>query len=91
MLTYIKRVCEKAATLSSMDVDIDDKEIAMALLNGLPPRFGTSITALDAIGDEDDSFTFDKVKSRLLEEEKPAALRTGSNNLSRPSAFVQTF
>ncbi len=49
-----------ASVLQSMGVIIDDKEMAMAVLNGLPPRFGTIITALDAIGDDDPSFTFDK-------------------------------
>ncbi len=38
-----------------MELTIDDKEMAMAVLNGLPPRFGTIITALDAIGDDDPS------------------------------------
>ncbi len=45
-----------ASVLKSMEVTIDDKEMAMAVLNGLPPRFGTIITALDAIGDDDPSF-----------------------------------
>lgn len=90
MLTYINRVREKASTLQSMDVEIDDKELAMAVLNGLPPRFGTIITALDAIGDEDESFTFDKVKSRLLQEEKRASLRSTADTVARPSALVQT-
>ncbi len=53
-----------ASVLQSMEVTIDDKEMAMAVLNGLPRRFGTIITALDAIGDDDPSFTFDKVRSR---------------------------
>ncbi len=50
MLVYIIRVRKMASTLQSMDVTIDDKEMAMAVLNGLPPRFETIITALDAIG-----------------------------------------
>ncbi len=67
---FIHCVRQMASVLQSMDVTIDDKEMAMAVLNGLPPRFGTIITALDAIGDDDPSFTFDKVRSRLLQEEK---------------------
>ncbi len=47
----------------------------MAVLNGLPPRFETIITALDAIGDDDASFTFDKVRSRLLQEERRSSIR----------------
>ncbi len=56
MLVYINRVRKMASTLQSMDVTIDDKEMAMAVLNGLPPRFETIITALDAIGDDDAFF-----------------------------------
>ncbi len=70
MLVYINRVRQMASVLESMGVAIDDKEMAMAVLNGLPKRFETIITALDAIGDDDPSFTFDKVRSRLLQEEK---------------------
>lgn len=40
-LQYINCVREKAATLSSMNIDIEDKELAMAVLNGLPSLFGT--------------------------------------------------
>eukprot|EP00171_Calliarthron_tuberculosum_P000991 IDg991t1 len=69
MLVYINRIRQMALILQSMDVLIDDKELAIATLNGLPSSYGTIITALDAIGDDDDSFTFDKVRSRLLQEE----------------------
>eukprot|EP00171_Calliarthron_tuberculosum_P016921 IDg16921t1 len=54
MLVYINRIRQMGLILQSMDVIIDDKEMAMAVLNGLPQRFETIITALDAIGDEDD-------------------------------------
>ncbi len=42
MLVYINRVRQTASVLQSMDVTIDDKEMAMAVLNGLPSRFGTN-------------------------------------------------
>ncbi len=71
-------------------VTIDDKEMAMAVLNGFPPRFGTIITALDAIGDDDPSFTFDKVRSRLLQEEKRSALRKGAENTVATSVLLTT-
>ena len=88
MLVYINRVRQMASVLESMNVSIDDKEMAMAVLNGLPARFETIITALDAIGDEDESFTFSKVRSRLLQEEKRVAMRDTSSNASRASALV---
>ena len=81
MLVYINRVRQMATVLSAMGVDIDDKEMAMAVLNGLPSSFQTLITALDAIGDEDPTFTFDKVRSLLLQEERRAAiLKPGSSS-----------
>ena len=36
VLVFINRVKQLAARLQSMSVEIDDKEIAMAVLNGLP-------------------------------------------------------
>jgi hypothetical protein len=39
-----------------MGVKID--QMAMALLNGLPDRFDGLISALDALGNEDNVFTF---------------------------------
>ena len=65
VLVYINRVKKLAARFKSMKVDIDDKEIAMAVLNGLPARFETLIVALDALGNEDEMFALDFVKSRL--------------------------
>eukprot|EP00171_Calliarthron_tuberculosum_P000903 IDg903t1 len=89
MMNYINRICKMASVLQSMSVVIDDKELSMAILNGLPSSYGTIITALDAIGDEDDSFTFDKVRSRLLQEEQRRSLRASSQSSTRSLALVQ--
>ncbi len=78
MLVHNNRVRQMASVLQSMGVVIDDKEMAMAVLNGQPPRYGTIVTALDAIGNDDPSFTLDKVRSRLLQKEKRSTLRKGS-------------
>ncbi len=59
-----------------MGVDIDDKEMAMAVLNGLPERFNSLISELDALGNEDEAFSLDFVKSRLLQEEQRIEMRT---------------
>ncbi len=53
ILVCINRVRQMASVLESMDVSIDGKEMAMAILNGLPKRYQTIIIALDAIGDDD--------------------------------------
>lgn len=49
LLTCKNRVQQFAATLKSMSIDIDQKEIAMAVLNGLPPQYEYLIVALDAL------------------------------------------
>ncbi len=88
MLVYTNRIRQIASVLQSMDVVMDDKEMAMAALNGLPPRYGTIIAALDAIGDDDPSFTLDKVRSRLLQEENRSTLRKVSENNAATSVLV---
>lgn len=60
------------ATVKSMDVTIDEKEVAMAVLNGMPPRFDNLIVVLDALGNEDTVFTLEFVKSRWLQEDDRA-------------------
>ena len=90
MLVYINRVRQMATVLTSMGVNIDDKEMAMAVLNGLPSSFQTLITALDAIGDEDPTFTFDKVRSLLLQEERRAAIQKPRGSSSDTAALVST-
>ncbi len=56
MMTYINRVKTLASTLKTMGVDIDDQEIAMTVLTGLPSRFDNLISALDALGDDQNIF-----------------------------------
>ena len=70
MLAYSNLVRQLAARLKSMNVEIDDKEIAMAALNGLPARFESLIVALNALGSEDKMFSLEFVESRLLQEEQ---------------------
>ena len=88
VLTYINRVQHLASILKSMKVEIDDKEMAMAVLNGLPARFDSLIVALDALGNEDKDFTLDFVKSRLLQEEQRAGMRDGESSKSKNAALV---
>ena len=69
MLNYINRVRQLASILKSMDGNVEDAEIAMTILNGLPQQYSNLIVALDALG-SDETFTIDFVKSRLLQEEQ---------------------
>ncbi len=60
-----------------MGVDIDDKEMAMAVLNGLPERFNSLISALDALGNEDEAFSLDFVKRRYFKKSSALKAYTG--------------
>lgn len=88
ILTYLNRVKQLAATLKSMDVEIDNEELAMAALNWRPPMYENLIVALDALGNDDMSFTFDLVKSGLLQEEQRASEREKSMSDFKSSALV---
>ena len=105
MLSYLNRVKQLAATLKSMSVDIDDKELAMDALNRLPAIYENLIVALDAVGNDEKMFTFDLVKSRILQEEQRSVERSidangtssalvnvrGNENQGRPTPFKAFF
>lgn len=74
MLSYINRVVYLSSILKSMGVEVDGKEVAMTVLNGLPSAYRYIITALDAIGDSS-TFSLDLVRSRLLQEEQRNEMR----------------
>lgn len=76
VVSFITRVRYMASTLKSMSVTIDDAEMAMAVLNGLPDLFDNLISALDALRNEHERFTLDFVKSRVLKEEQRMKMRT---------------
>lgn len=63
VLEFSAKIRQLAATLKSMDVIIDDNEMAMAFLNGLPESFDSLISALDALGIDEKLFTFAYVTS----------------------------
>ena len=88
VLSFINRVKELGARLQSMSVEIDDKEMAMAVLNGLPSRFDSLIVALDALGNEDKVFGLDFVKSRVLQEEQRENMKSIATTSSHAPALV---
>ena len=85
---YINRVKQLAARLESMNVDIDDEEMAMEELNGLPARFESLIVALDAWGSEDKMFSLEFFKSRLLQEEQRAEMKDKPSLSHKDSALM---
>ena len=88
VLTFINRVQQLASTLKSMGIDVDDKEVAMAVLNGLPPQYENLIVALDALGNEDKLFTLEFVKSRLLQEDERSSMRNIDSASNASSALL---
>ena len=70
ILPFAARIRQMAATLKSMSINIEDSEMAMALLNGLRDRFDSLISALDASHTDDKQLTFELVQSRCLQEEQ---------------------
>ena len=69
VLVFINRVRQLASDLKSMEVSVNDEDIAMTILCGLPERFEHLIVAIDTVAD-DSNLTLDFVKSRLLQEEQ---------------------
>jgi hypothetical protein len=71
-----------------MDVTIDEEEVAMAVLNGLPPKYDNLIVALDTICD-DTKLTLEFTKSRSMQEEQSSDERELSvGNVSDIIALV---
>ena len=57
--------------------------------NGLPASYESLIVALDALGNDEKCFTFELVKSRLLQEEQLSLNRAAtSTDLQTPSALL---
>ena len=78
VLTYINRVRQLASDLKSMDVEVEDEDIAMSVLCGLPGKFEHLIVAIDTVADNS-KLSLDFVKSRLLQEEQRMDERTPVN------------
>lgn len=55
LLTCLNRVKHLAATLKPVNVDIDDQELAIVVLNGLPSSYEGLIVALEGLGKEEKS------------------------------------
>ena len=88
VLEFASRIRQLAASLKSMGVTVDDQEMAMALLNGLPDRFDSLISALDALADDQELFTFEFVKSRCQQEEQRHIKRDEDTHKKSESAAL---
>ena len=88
VLTYLNHVKLLAATPKPMGIRIDDQELAMAALNGLPASFESVIAALDVLGNDNGMFTYDLVKSRFLQEQQQAMEREAACIDFTPNAML---
>ena len=88
VLQFANRIRQLASTLKSMNVTIDESEMAMALLNGLPDQYNSLISALDAIGNEDDKLEFDHVKARIMQEEQRMSMRITDSTIKAETAAL---
>lgn len=70
VLEFSARVRQHASTLKSMGVEVGDDDMAMTLLSGLTSRYDGLISALDAISDDQEKFTYQFVVSRCQQEEQ---------------------
>lgn len=52
MLSYINPAQQLGILLEAMDFCIDGKEMAMPILNGLPPQFKNIVTTSDTLGND---------------------------------------
>lgn len=84
-MQFARRVPQLASRLKAMSVVVDDKEMAMAVLNGLPDRFHSLIVALDALSNEQKDFSLEYAKSGLLQEEQRANMKNTSTFTSHQS------
>jgi len=75
ILQFANRIRHLGSTLKSMNVIINENEMAMAFLNGLPDPYDSLISALDAVGNEESKLEFDHVKSRVMQEEQRMGMR----------------
>lgn len=58
------------STLKSMDVVVADNHIAMVVFSGLSSGYESLIVALYALENGSNVFSFELVKSRLMQEEQ---------------------
>lgn len=78
ILTYKNRIRRLGTTLESMGVTLDEEEMAMGVLKGLPSSYDNLVSALDAVcssGESSSTLNMDLVRSRLLQKEQRMGTR----------------
>lgn len=88
ILQFANRVQQLSNTLKSMGCFIDESELSMALLNGLPEAYDALISAMDAVSGESETLKFDYVKSRVVQEEQRIGMRINQAVLKEESSAL---
>lgn len=79
LLPYLNGVVQLAGTRNAISVNVDDKNLATAVLHRLASSNEHPIATLSALGKEDHLFTFESVKSRLVQEEQRSEMGQANN------------
>lgn len=89
---FSNRIRQLASTLKSINVLIDESEMVMAMLNGLPEVYDPLISALDAVnGAEEEKLKFNYAKSRVMQEEQRVSIRNDqAATRTQETAFIST-
>lgn len=89
ILQFANRIGYLASTLKSMGITVDQCEMAMALLNGLPEEYDPLISALDAVSStEDETLKFDYIKARVMQEEQRISMRSDQAAIKTETAAL---
>ena len=88
VLQFSNRISLLSLRPKAMDVNIDEPEMAMALLNCLPDAFHPLIRAFDAIGTEDKTLNFELIKSCVMQEEQPMKIRADKSLLKSETSAL---
>lgn len=74
VMQFASSVKKLAPRMKAMAAVIDDKKMAMGVLNGLPARFCSFIVPIDAFGNEQKKVGLNYVRSRLVQEVQPSSM-----------------
>ena len=78
VLQFSNRIRQLCAKLKSMNVEISDSEMAIALLNGLLEEHNALISVPDTIDEGERKLNFEFIKSRIIHEKQCIRMRTKS-------------
>lgn len=94
LLACLCQAQQHGTVLKAMDVSIDEKELPMAILNGMPPQFENIITTPSTLGNDSTSFNLNTVENFHLRKKRRRDMRVKKHFqpvlflLCQPRAFT---